>query len=121
MFSCTWRQCGVDTAWVRPIGELDLATVPTLDEALTAALACSRLTTLDLSGLSFLDVAGVHLIVDTCASAFASGRRLTVIPAAAHLQRLFTLTGTNEALEMDRNARQTQMTNRGPSGPRTGA
>ena len=51
-----------DTAYVRPVGELDIATVPLVDKRLVQARApgVSRVI-LDLRGVTFIDSTGLHL------------------------------------------------------------
>ncbi|MEJ7785962.1 MAG: STAS domain-containing protein [Solirubrobacteraceae bacterium] len=99
-FSCAWSDGGVDAAWVRPVGELDLATSVEFEEALNAAQARARLVILDLRGLTFLDSRGAHLIVEAGLQAALVGRRLVVIRGEAHVQRVFELTGMDKGLEM---------------------
>lgn len=99
-FSCAWSHGGVGAAWVRPVGELDLAMSPEFEEALTAAQAGAPLVILDLRGLTFLDTAGAHLIVEAGLRAALAGRRLVVVRGEAHVQRVFELTEMDEGLEM---------------------
>ena len=100
VFSCAWSDGGVGAAWVRPVGDLDVATAPEFEEALNAAQARERLIVLDLGGLTFLDSRGAHLIVEASLRAALAGGRLVVIRGEAHVQRVFELTGMDEGLEM---------------------
>jgi len=90
----------VAAAWVRAFGELDLAGSAELEIALRDATTSARLVVLDLSELSFIDLVGVRTIVDASARALSEGRRLILAFAPAHVQRLFTLAGVSDAVEM---------------------
>jgi anti-anti-sigma factor len=94
---------------VQPRGELDLATVGTLGAALGAAIAGTlraalhgverggRLV-LDLRGLSFMDSAGVHLLVALDRRAKREGFQLTLVAPAAPLDRAIQLCGLDQVL-----------------------
>jgi hypothetical protein len=58
-FDCSWADGGVDTAWVRLAGELDIATTP---RALREPRLQARLVVLDLRELAFIDSGGEHAI-----------------------------------------------------------
>ncbi|MGI9082213.1 MAG: STAS domain-containing protein, partial [Thermoleophilaceae bacterium] len=55
---------GLGAAWVYVAGELDVATAPQLEQTLREAQSEARLVVLDLRELTFVDSAGVHVIVD---------------------------------------------------------
>jgi anti-anti-sigma factor len=80
---------------VRPRGELDLATSDRLQTALDAVDASTPLIVLDLSGVSFLDASGLRVLIEAKRTL---GERLTLLPGAPAVQRLFALTGTDAAL-----------------------
>lgn len=82
-------------------GELDLSTVPKVDEALRR-IEESRppLIVLDLSGLSFLDSTGLRLVVSADQRARREQRRLAVVRGAESVQRVFSITGLDEHLDM---------------------
>jgi len=100
VFACSWTQRGRDAAWVQVAGELDLATVPQLHEALSAAQSHARLVVLDLRGLVFLDSSGVHAIASASRQARRLGRRLVLLRGPSKVDRLFTLTGSRGAEEI---------------------
>lgn len=83
-----------ELVYVRPCGELDLLTVPVLEETLSdlATAGFDRLV-LDLRGLRFLDSTGLRLIL-TWAAARSDGLSFALIRGPAPVQRLFELTGT---------------------------
>jgi anti-anti-sigma factor len=66
-------------------GALDIATIPALRERLLSVLgSAARLLVIDLSAVSFCDVAGLAMLIDTQRQ--ASGRGVTVSLAAPRLQ-----------------------------------
>jgi anti-sigma B factor antagonist len=86
-----------DAVYVHPIGELDLSTVPVVEETLTelASVGFVRLV-LDLRGLQFLDSAGLRLIIEWDAKAREGGLTFDLIRGPATVQRLLELTGTDD-------------------------
>ena len=79
---------------VRPIGELDLATVPTVEAQLTElwSLGFTRIA-LDLRDVRFLDSTALRLIVDWTSKASADGFAFGVIPGSPQVQRVSELAG----------------------------
>lgn len=55
---------------------------------------------LDLRGLRFLDVRGVHVLLDARSSCQARGRRLLLIPAPDPVQRVLELCGVGSSFEL---------------------
>jgi anti-anti-sigma factor len=95
-FSCTWEEGGSGAAWVRVAGELDLLTSPKLEQTLGEAQRYARLVALDLRELTFIDCAGVHVILD----AQRAECRLVLVRGQAHVDRVLTLTGACEQVEI---------------------
>src|SRR3954463_868223 len=91
-------RCQIEPAWasvsVRPVDELDLATVPAVEAELAQlrSLGFTRLS-LDLREVRFLDSAGLRLVMAWAASASADGFAFGVIPGPPEVQRLFELAG----------------------------
>jgi len=82
------------TARVRPVGELDLSTVPVLEEQLRQAHAGGfRQVVVDLRGLEFMDSTGLTLLARWSTGADRDGYAFAVVPGSARIQRLFDLTG----------------------------
>jgi len=82
-------------------GELDLATAPQVEEALEGAESAEPpLIALDLSQLSFLDSSGLRTIVAADGRAREAGRRLAVVKGPEAVQRVFTITGLEDRLEL---------------------
>ena len=94
---------------VQPRGELDLATAETLRSTLDAAIAetlraaldgmelGARLV-LDLRRLSFIDSAGLHLLVALDQRAQRDGFQLTLLAPPAPADRAIALCGLNQVL-----------------------
>jgi anti-sigma B factor antagonist len=99
-FACTLRDGGLDAAWVHVVGDLDLATAPTLELTLQQAEARAQRVVLDLRELTFIDSAGVHAIVNATIRARAAGSRLVLVRGPAPIDRLFGLTKMAALLEI---------------------
>ena len=80
-------------------GELDIETAPRLARTLRAAVSPTPSVVLDLNDLTFMDVLGLHAIIDSAARAQRLGRRLVVLCGPPAVQRVFALTGTTAAVE----------------------
>lgn len=80
-----------------PRGELDLLTVPELEQGLLRALPEGE-TVLDLSGVSFIDSSGIALLVSVSKLARQNGWRLQVQRPSAPVARLIDLTGVGGLL-----------------------
>jgi anti-sigma B factor antagonist len=88
-----------DAAVVLPRGELDIATVPELDRALADLRRRGhRALVVDLRELTFIDAAGVRLLLRWAASAARRGEELRLIPGSDRVQLVFRLTGVLHAL-----------------------
>ena len=82
-----------DTHTISLRGELDHATVDDVQrELLRVESSDARRIVLDLSGLSFMDSSGVHLVVDAHARCGADAHRLRIVRGPHHVQRVFVLT-----------------------------
>jgi anti-sigma B factor antagonist len=78
---------------VQLTGELDLATVGTVHDAIRSLMGSKRSITLDLRGLTFIDSTGLRLILETDALARQDGFNLAVVKGPAVVQRIFAITG----------------------------
>jgi anti-sigma B factor antagonist len=80
-------------------GELDLATVPRLQDELERVEASdARSIIVDLSGLSFIDSAGIRLIITAEERSRVDSNRLVLLKAPASVQRVFQLTALEDQL-----------------------
>jgi anti-sigma B factor antagonist len=80
-------------------GELDLATAPQLDEALTRAQAggVSELV-VDLDQVGFVDSSGLHVLIMHVGRMGENGRRLRLTKGSPQVRRLFELSGVSDRL-----------------------
>jgi len=77
-------------------GELDLATAASVETELMAVEATdAHLIILDLSGLTFMDTCGVHLIAAADARCRAAAKPLGLLRGPPHIQRVLTLAATD--------------------------
>jgi anti-sigma B factor antagonist len=81
------------TAALAVAGELDLATVPALKDAL-AQLEGTPALELDLSGVSFMDSSGLRALLTARRDAQAAGRRLRLVAVPPAVSRVLELTRT---------------------------
>lgn len=88
-----------DAVRVRPIGSLDIATAPVLEQQLQEMReAGSRRLIVDLGGLSFMDSTGLKLALRWDAAARQDGFQICFIPGPPVVQRVFEITGTSGRL-----------------------
>ncbi len=94
--ACTWKQGCHDAAWVHVAGELDLTTSLELRYALAEAQLHAFLLVIDLRELTFMDCAGMQVILDAAGDARREGGRLMLVRGSAEVDRVFTLTGASD-------------------------
>ena len=99
-FRCTLRDGGLDVAWVRVTGELDLATAPRLKQTLRHAEDRARRVVLDLREVTFMDTSGVHVIEDAGVRATSTGRQLVLVRGPSQVDRVLALTGARDRLDI---------------------
>src|SRR3954452_3735633 len=84
-------------ARIQPQGELDMSTVPELEEALRAGRASgARRLVLDLRGLGFMDATGLTLVTRWNNESRRDGFDFALVAGDERVQRLFELTGLRE-------------------------
>jgi anti-sigma B factor antagonist len=90
-------------AGLRLVGELDMATVAELRAALHELPRDGGGLVLDLSGLSFMDASGLHVLEEYAGTLNGTGP-LVLDNVPSHLARLFVLTGVdlNPAIDLRR-------------------
>lgn len=93
-FACSWTARADDAAWMHVAGELDIATTPELELALSEPQAQAQLVVLDLRELEFMDAASMQVIVRATHHARRIGRRLLLVRSGPVIDRVFALTGT---------------------------
>jgi len=81
-------------------GELDLSTLPKLENPLLGELHANDGVIVDLSRLSFIDSSGIGLLIKAHRAA-ENGRALhTVVAAGSQVERVFALAGIDRALPL---------------------
>jgi anti-sigma B factor antagonist len=88
------------TAIVHVVGELDLATAPTLISALHALERPCERVVLDVSGLQFIDSTGLRLAVEEYQRARADGFDFVIAGAAENVLRTLRLAGLDVTLPL---------------------
>jgi anti-sigma B factor antagonist len=81
---------------LRVSGELDLASVSSMEDALAAVTGDP--TVVDLSGCTFLDSSGVRLLASSGRTTTESGRRFGIVSADPGLLRVLEITGVDTML-----------------------
>jgi anti-anti-sigma factor len=90
-----------DTCCVRPRGALDIATAPLLEDALMRAEAEPvSLVELDLSELTFMDSAGIHVLLQAADRARANSNRLRIVSPTRQITRLLAVTRVERFLPL---------------------
>jgi anti-anti-sigma factor len=88
-----------DVIYVKPVGELDLATIPQLRDELNELVATGfKQIVIDLRALLFIDCAGIGLLVALNADAPRRGWSLSLIQGRAGVRRAFEITVTLDIL-----------------------
>lgn len=88
-----------ETGRLKLSGELDLASVPTLEKAVDQALAGGvRKLVLDLSGVSFVDSSGLRLFIVLSQRAGSEGWKLTMTRPQEQAMTVFVVSGLEENL-----------------------
>ena len=98
-FSVTRRRAG-DTVVVVPTGEIDLATVDEVEVELDAARGEARQIVLDLRAVSFIDSAGLRLVISQSRALAAEGAGFAVVRGPTEVQRVFDLVGLDGRVTM---------------------
>jgi anti-sigma B factor antagonist len=84
---------------LRPAGDLDIATAPTLERELEAAAAGdAEVIVLDLRQLTFMDSSGIHLLLRANETWGAREKRLRILTGPPLIDRVFDLARVRELL-----------------------
>jgi anti-sigma B factor antagonist len=88
-----------ESATVTLAGELDIATVPRVEEAIEATLTDElQVLTVDLSGLRFVDSSGLRLFIVLDQRAAEQGWELRLLRPDAQVLTVFQVSGVEENL-----------------------
>ncbi len=81
-------------------GELDMATVPVLAQVMARLLDLNPGgDIIDLSGVTFIDAAGLGCLVGHAAQVAALGAKISVVGVSPRVRRVFDIVGLDELLE----------------------
>jgi anti-sigma B factor antagonist len=83
---------------VRLRGELDLTSAPALQDVLDDLRDRHQAIVIDLGGLRFMDSSGLRLLLSASADAARDGWDLGLLAGPSAVQRVFTITGTEDRL-----------------------
>jgi anti-anti-sigma factor len=89
-----------DACLIRAAGEIDLSSVAALRRELDAARAEAFTVLLDLSGVTFIDSSGLHLLLEASRSSALSDWGFFVVRPSDVVQRLIQVSGTEDLLTM---------------------
>jgi anti-anti-sigma factor len=87
-------------AGIRLRGEVDIATLPTLELALEIVVDRAADATVDLSELTFIDVCGLRALARAAIRLRMTGRCLRLRGTDTRTRRILTLLGWAELFEM---------------------
>ena len=83
-------------------GELDVATAPALDRALSLAFAADPSSmVVDLSRLSFLDSTGIRVLVTAAKQAETDGCSIVFMAPTEQVLRVLRLTGVDRLIQIE--------------------
>jgi anti-anti-sigma factor len=92
-------QTECDVVRICPFGEIDIHTVGQIREQIEKFTATAgKRVVLDLRGATFLDSAGLHLVLEADAASRADGWEFALVGGPADVQRVFELTGCRPRL-----------------------
>ena len=89
-----------ETCLIKAGGELDRSTAGRLSSALDAALADGVTTLLDLSAVSFIDTAGLRVLLCSGEAFEAHDQAWFIVGASSAVWRVVELTGTRSQLPL---------------------
>jgi anti-anti-sigma factor len=95
-FVCTWKAAGLDAAWVLLAGRLDLTTSPKPRLTVQDAQLHARVVVLDMRKLTFMDAAGVSVILNAACGARRDGGRVMLVRGPANVDEMLTLTAASD-------------------------
>jgi anti-sigma B factor antagonist len=83
-------------------GELDLATTPLLSKHLRQAERSNvEVITVDMQRVTFIDVAGLSVLLAAARRARRAHRRLRIVEPSAAVRRLLELTAIDQSVELE--------------------
>jgi anti-sigma B factor antagonist len=91
---------GSNASIVSLVGELDLSTVPRVEEQLFQELRSKAGVVFDLTALSFIDSSGIALLIHAFSADNKGAVLNTVITEGSQVDRVFRLAGIDRALPL---------------------
>ena len=89
-------------AVIRPLGEVDVYTAPTLKEHLLGAFDSGRTRmVIDLTGVGFLDSSGLGVLVGALKRANEANGALRIVCSSEPILKIFRLTGLDAVFAID--------------------
>ena len=83
------------------VGELDIASTPSLEEGLTEVEGDTPATViLDLRRVDFIDSTGLRAVIAADERARSAGRRFVVVRGPAAVERVFSVTQLDQRLDI---------------------
>ena len=98
-FAVSNSTCPDGTVRVSLHGELDVATAPTLVEAIDELRRNDAWFVLDLRKLHFMDSTGLRVVIRVSREVSAGGRTMRVIRGPDLVQKVLEVTGADEMVE----------------------
>ena len=89
-------------ALVTVAGEIDITTVAQLRGRLAPLAAAGRPVIVDLTEVTFIDVAGLRVLAGAARQAAATGGSLHVVSGRYQVRRMFALTGLDRQIPLTR-------------------
>jgi len=89
-----------DARLIRAVGEIDMSTVGALRRDLDAARKEVGTALLDLSGVTFIDSNGLHLLLKASQDSAVDGWGFVLVRPSAAVERLIELSGTADLLPL---------------------
>ena len=95
------RDVQADVVRLSPVGELDLATVPQLEQEVMTMLSRDlRDVVIDLSGLTFMDSSALRLFLMLNQRAADDGWRLGLVNPSEQVRSVLSITGAEQSLPL---------------------
>ena len=87
-----------DARLIRAVGEIDMGTIGPLRRELDVAAEEAATVLLDLSGVTFIDSTGLHLLLETGRKSAEGGWGFALVRSSSVVQRLIEVSGTGDLL-----------------------
>jgi anti-sigma B factor antagonist len=95
------RDVQANAVRLSPLGELDLATVPQLEQEVQAMLARDlRDVVIDLGGLTFMDSSALRMFLMLNQRAGDEGWRLSLVNPSEQVRSVLQITGAEQSLPL---------------------